>query len=185
MTRRALPHAYSAWVDDPMHPDGPYMGEARQVFQGRMRIVRNPRRARLLKRRGVELDCYTNPMGLGGVAKRFWVWFETLESVEARQLVKRLRGRVRSLRTLPSRIERTLDRAYGPGNVLDEVRTWDKHTLATLHADLRAHGYALRLGVVTTTEARARMSPPLTLYYNAIARDTSPHPFERPLGELP
>lgn len=59
---------------------------------GQMRIVRNPRRARLLKRRGVKLDYYNNPLADTG-AKRFWVWFETNESFEYRAHSRRLAAR--------------------------------------------------------------------------------------------
>lgn len=64
MTRPALQHTYPQWEppeDDPSAPED----EWRETQYGRMRIVRNRRRVRLLKRRGVPmwLICGT------------WCWF--------------------------------------------------------------------------------------------------------------
>lgn len=66
------------WVDDP------HAGEARLVFEGHLRIVRSAKRARTLRKRGVEMDCY------GSVLNRYWVWFETNESYDARAAVRRM-----------------------------------------------------------------------------------------------
>lgn len=64
MTRAALQHTYPMWEpreDDPTAP----VEEWVEVQRGRMRIVRNRKRVRLLKRRGVPmwLICGT------------WCWF--------------------------------------------------------------------------------------------------------------
>ena len=69
MTRAPLQHTYPQWEppeDDPCAPEE----EWRETQRGRMRIVRNHKRVRLLKRRGV-------PMWLiCGV----WCWFVDQES---------------------------------------------------------------------------------------------------------
>lgn len=71
MTRPALTHVYPQWtppVDDPTAPIEEYV----EVFIGRMRIVRNRRRMRLLKRRGVPMwDSLETP-------GRAWLWFTEL-----------------------------------------------------------------------------------------------------------
>lgn len=123
---KRLESAYSAWVDDPAHPDGPYAGEARQVYEGHMRIVRNARRAKLLKRRGVEVDCYTNPMGIGGVAKRFWVWFETQASYNARMRQRKL---VRSLRAKTRDAQRLHGQKWVHHLLLDVLRPYQRAVL--------------------------------------------------------
>lgn len=84
---RRLEHAYSVTVD---------MDDERSVFQGHLRIVRSAKRARFLRKRGVEVDCYSNPMGIGGVASRFWAWFETDTSYEQRMLARGVRSRLRA-----------------------------------------------------------------------------------------
>lgn len=60
------------------------VGEDHAVFVGHLRIVRNARRARLLKRRGVELDCYESH------TRKYWVWYETVASFEARTAARRV-----------------------------------------------------------------------------------------------
>lgn len=79
---KALEHAYSEYVQS---EDG---GD-RAVFVGHLRIVRNARRARLLKRRGVEMDCYESH------TRKYWVWYETEHSFRTRALARRV---ARSLR---------------------------------------------------------------------------------------
>lgn len=54
MTRPALIHAYPQWEPPEDEPSAP-QEEWRQVWTGRMRIVRNRRRIRKLKRRGVPM----------------------------------------------------------------------------------------------------------------------------------
>lgn len=69
MTRPALADTVPQWEppeDDPSAPSE----EWREVQRGVMRIVRNRRRARLLKRRGVIL--WTSPGPRGQMA---WLWF--------------------------------------------------------------------------------------------------------------
>lgn len=64
MTRAALEHTYPQWEPPQDDPSAP-AEEWSEVQRGRMRIVRNRKRVRLLKRRGV-------PMWLiCGV----WCWF--------------------------------------------------------------------------------------------------------------
>lgn len=94
---KALEHAYSVTVD---------MDDERSVFQGHIRFVRSARRARALRKRGVEVDCYNNPLGLGNGPTRFWVWYETLESYEARAAARKHRALVR-------RAVREAQRDYG------------------------------------------------------------------------
>lgn len=65
MTRKALEHTYPQWEppeDDPSAPQEDW----REVQRGRMRIVRNRKRAAQLRRRGVPL---WHP------DKRTWLWF--------------------------------------------------------------------------------------------------------------
>lgn len=64
MTRPALQHTWPQWeppVDDPSAPEEDW----RETQHGHMRIVRNRKRARLLRKRGV-------PMWRNG---RNWLWF--------------------------------------------------------------------------------------------------------------
>lgn len=70
MTRLALQHTYPQWEppeDDPCAPEE----EFRQVQHGAMRIVKNRRRARLLKRRGVPVW----PISLYVGGPTYWLWF--------------------------------------------------------------------------------------------------------------
>jgi len=64
MTRPALQHTYPQWEppeDEPYAPSEDY----REVQRGQTRIVRNPKRARLLRKRGVPMW----PVREG------WLWF--------------------------------------------------------------------------------------------------------------
>lgn len=67
-TRPPLLHTYPQFEppeDDPSAPVEDY----REVWRGSMRIVRNRKRARLLKRRGVPMwDIREN-------GRRMWAWF--------------------------------------------------------------------------------------------------------------
>lgn len=67
---RPLAHTYPAWEppeDDPSAPPEEY----REVWHGLMRIVRNPRRAKLLRRRGVPLW----KQEATASTRRCWFWF--------------------------------------------------------------------------------------------------------------
>lgn len=66
---KPLPHTYPQWeppMDDPTAPIEEYV----ETWCGRMRIVRNRRRKRLLQRRGVPM--MKLPSGEG------WAWFVDL-----------------------------------------------------------------------------------------------------------
>lgn len=64
----ALQHAYPQWEppeDEPWAPEEDW----REVWRGEPRIVRSPKRARRLRRRGVPMwDVREN-------GKRMWLWF--------------------------------------------------------------------------------------------------------------
>lgn len=64
MTRQALMHTYPQWEPPEDDPSAP-VEEYRQVQHGRMRIVRNRKRARVLAKRGVPLWRSENA----------WLWF--------------------------------------------------------------------------------------------------------------
>jgi hypothetical protein len=83
---KRLESAYSVTVD---------MDDERSVFQGHLRIVRSARRARALRKRGVEVDCYNNPLGLGNGPTRFWTWYETEPSYDARAAERKRRALLR------------------------------------------------------------------------------------------
>jgi len=68
--RTALPHVYSEWVNDPDD-------EARLVFIGRMRLVRSPKRHRVLRKRGVEFLDTGERTARGHTV---WAWFTPIES---------------------------------------------------------------------------------------------------------
>lgn len=73
MTRAALTHVYPYWAPPLNDPYAPQEEWSEQVV-GRMRIVRNRRRARLLKCRGV-------PMWFNS-HERCWMWFIELPEVK-------------------------------------------------------------------------------------------------------
>lgn len=67
MTRRALTHTYPEYAPpwgDSMAPEDEWM----ETWTGAMRIVRNPKRARTLRRRGVPLMRISEG----------WAWFVVL-----------------------------------------------------------------------------------------------------------
>lgn len=73
--RAPLVHNYPTWET----PEDDPGGEAREVWYGKARIVRNRRRRRKLQRRGVPLmDCraYTRA---GYTGPRCWMWFTEME----------------------------------------------------------------------------------------------------------
>lgn len=79
MTRPALVHVYPQWEppeDDPTAPPE----EWRETWRGSGRIVRNARRARLLRKRGVPLWDLRENGGHGGGSPRAWYWFTELEA---------------------------------------------------------------------------------------------------------
>jgi hypothetical protein len=74
MSRKALAHAYPQWQppdDDPGAPTEDY----REVWIGRMRIVRNRRRIRKLKRRGVPMMDLRPRNADGCRGPRCMAWF--------------------------------------------------------------------------------------------------------------
>lgn len=119
----ALQHEYPRWETDPD------TREDRFVWPGMPRFV-SAKRARKLRKRGVPLmACHAvhdaevegryglerRPLTPGAPGKHNarYCWFETEANYSARRLVKLLRGRAKSLRTLPERIERLLHDVYG------------------------------------------------------------------------
>ena len=54
MTRPPLPHVFPRFAPPLDEPAAP-LDDYRQVWEGAMRLVRSPKRARLLRRRGVPL----------------------------------------------------------------------------------------------------------------------------------
>lgn len=68
MTHPALQHSYPQWEPPETDPYAP-IEEYREVWCGRMRIVRNRKRARKLKRRGVPM------WDLRERGRHAWAWF--------------------------------------------------------------------------------------------------------------
>jgi hypothetical protein len=68
MTRAALLHSYPQWEPPEDDPSAP-LEDYREVWRGKMRIVRSRRRARMLMRRGVPM------LDLREQGKRLWLWF--------------------------------------------------------------------------------------------------------------
>jgi hypothetical protein len=106
---KALQFNYPKWsVDD--SDDAPDR-ELRLVWEGHMRVVRNRKRARRLKRRGVPLL----HIGIGdgtpaqqqrkpsGALEAFgpWAWFETFENREARMQARHERAQARFIKRNP------------------------------------------------------------------------------------
>lgn len=160
---KALPHAHSTFQP----ADEGTFGEDRNVFEGRLRIVRSARRARLLKRRGVELDCYNNPLAFGNGPTRFWAWYETYESVAAR-------AEVRKTRNLMCRAIRKAKREHGLNwvhGLLESTfyQTHARYDFSTIEArvlaDLDAKGYSLQVDQPSDIQRAARESPNMRLYY--------------------
>lgn len=74
MTRAPLQHSYPQWEapeDDPSAPEE----DLRQVWRGRMRIVRNRRRMRKLRKRGVPLMDLRACNADGYHGPHEWAWF--------------------------------------------------------------------------------------------------------------
>lgn len=147
---KALESAHSQWVVDPDTRN------ERLTFVGHMRIVRSKRRAKLLRKRGVELDAYAHPTG----AWQFWCWYETNASYDVRALRRKMERKL-------ARHIRDMRREHG----LD----WADALLRGLltprlppgaQSLLDKHGYYVHVGDSTPRDKHMRMSPPLTLYYN-------------------
>ena len=67
-----LSHVYPTWgprEDDPHAPEDEWC----ESFEGRMRVVRNRKRAKLLRDRGVPLWF----IPATATTRRYWVWFTT------------------------------------------------------------------------------------------------------------
>lgn len=71
MTRAALVHAFPQWLPPEDEPGAP-LDDYREVWTGRMRLVCNRRRARLLRRRGVPLMDTGERTKTG---RKVWAWF--------------------------------------------------------------------------------------------------------------
>lgn len=71
MTRPALQHAYQQWEPPEDEPSAP-IDDYREAWTGQMHIVRNPKRARLLRHRGVPLMDTGERTKTGKVV---WAWF--------------------------------------------------------------------------------------------------------------
>lgn len=74
LCRPPLTHSYPQWEppdSDPYAPAEEYV----QTWTGRMRIVRNRRRMRKLKRRGVPLMDFVSTVGTGSDHVTAWAWF--------------------------------------------------------------------------------------------------------------
>jgi hypothetical protein len=73
----ALQHAYPQWgpPEDEPHAD---VEDYREVWRGKARIVRNPKRARLLRKRGVPLM----DTGFRTARRGRFVWFWFVEDAK-------------------------------------------------------------------------------------------------------
>lgn len=195
---RALQHAYPHWVD--LDPYFPSADGGREVFDGHMRIVRNARRAKLLRRRGVPLMTMAGDVARdGSPARKYWAWFETDESY-TRRMSKRKCGfelfvsplqadfakieasmwtRGPNLVELfgmpPYAVECALPTGAGKATlcVVDEATT-TKAEARIMAENLRKHGYHIAV-LPPTAEAEAlRHSPRVELWYNVAPPPLTP-----------
>lgn len=133
-------------------------GEDRNVFEGRLRVVRNARRVRLLKRRGVEVDGpYVSP------GKRYWVWFETYESAAARAYARKMK------RALARHVRECI-RRYGLAwvhHMLQGLRPYQRNMIEAIRLDHVPRPFVMPLGAgkagFANIEARVLASNPKPL----------------------
>lgn len=80
--RPPLVHSYPQWEAPEDNPSAPEE-ELREVWRGDMRIIRNRRRARLLRKRGVPLMDLRMRNADGYHGPHAWAWFVDFDSVPA------------------------------------------------------------------------------------------------------
>lgn len=164
---KALQHTYPTWQSDP-HAEDCGVDAGRRIWPGVPRFV-SAKRARKLRKRGVPLmPCHAvfdaaerlqqyghryEPLTPGAPGKKTarYCWFERDTEHEARKLVKLLRGRIRSLRGLPLRIENLLSATYGI-----ERRRGAPYTFEVVNE-------------VTEANRAVRMSPLVRVTYTIVA----------------